>query len=94
MNYLMLICFFLKQGEPLRDVTYPVNSISQASAICFHPEKRILVAGWENSEINTWAAGNRVFSSLGGTHKGPIVYIGFSEKGQRMVTADSVRSFK
>lgn len=78
----------------MRDVTYPVHSISQATALCFHPEKRILVAGWENAEINSWAAGNRVFSSVGGTHKGPIAYIGFSEKGQRMVTADSVCSFQ
>lgn len=82
--------FFASKGEPLRDVTYPVHAVSQATALCWHPERRQLIAGWENGELNSWSAGNRTFSSIGGTHKSPIVYVGFSEQGGRMVTADSV----
>lgn len=84
----------LKQGEPLRDVTYPVHTISQATALCWHPERRQLVAGWENGELNTWSAGQRTFSSIQSTHKSPIVFVGFSEQGGRMVTADSVSILK
>lgn len=83
--------FFHTKGEPLRDVTYPVHSISQATALCWHPERRQLVAGWENGELNSWSAGQRTFSTMNCTHKSPIVYIGFSEQGGRMVTADTVR---
>lgn len=31
------------QGEPLRDVTFPVHTISQATALCWHPERRQVV---------------------------------------------------
>lgn len=79
------------KGEPLRDVTYPIHTISQATALCWHPERRQLVAGWENGELNTWNAGQRTFQSISSTHKSPIVYVGFSEQGGRMVTADAVR---
>lgn len=82
--------FWLIKGEPLRDVTYPVHTISQATALCWHPDRRQLVAGWENGELNTWSAGQRTFTSISATHKSPIVYIEFSEQGGRMVTADSV----
>lgn len=78
------------QGEPLRDITYPVHATAQATALCWNPERRQLVAGWENGELNTWSAGNKEFMSIGGTHKCPITCIGFSEQGGRMVTADSV----
>lgn len=58
--------------------------------MCWHPEKRLLVAGWESGELNAWFAGNTEFSTINGPHKSPIVYVGFSEQGGRMVTADSV----
>lgn len=85
-----MVCFLLNKGEPLRDVTYPVHTVSQATALCWHPDRRQLVAGWENGELNTWSAGQRTFASISATHKSPIVYVGFSEQGGRMVTADSV----
>lgn len=83
------ILFFL-QGEPIRDVTFPVHTISQATALCWHPERRFVVAGWENGELNSWSAGQRTFSPISATHKSPIIYVGFSEQGGRMVTADAV----
>lgn len=74
----------------MRDVTYPVHPISQATALCWHPEKRLLVTGWENGEIHSWFNNNREFSSIQGPHKVPIILLEFSEQGGRMVTADSV----
>lgn len=87
----MFWCISIKKGEPLREVTFPVHTISQATALCWHPERRQVVAGWENGELNAWSAGQRTFASISATHKSPIVYIGFSEQGGRMVTADSVK---
>lgn len=68
-----------------------MHSSSQAIALCWHPERRQLVAGWENGELNSWSAGQRTFTSISSTHKAPIAYVGYSEKGSRMVTGDSVR---
>lgn len=67
-----------------------MHTISQATALCWHPERRFVIAGWENGELNSWSAGQRTFSSISATHKSPIIYVGFSEQGGRMVTADSV----
>lgn len=86
-------CCICLKGEPLRDVTYPVHTVSQATALCWHPDRRQLVAGWENGELNAWSAGHRTFTSISATHKSPIVHVGFSEQGGRMVTADSVSRF-
>lgn len=87
---LKLISIYFK-GEPLRDITYPVHPISQATALCWHPERSaLLVSGWENGEIYCWAKGGREFQSIKGPHKAPIVLLIFSEQGGRMVSADSM----
>lgn len=77
----------------MRDVTYPNHAVSQATSLCFHPEKRMLISGWENGEIHAWVNGKREFLPIQGSgyHKSPIMLIEFSEKGGRLVTADSVR---
>lgn len=84
--------FFVFQGEALHSVTFPVNPVSQATALTWHPEKKLLVSGWENGEILTWIEGSREFSSIKGPHKGPIVLLGFSESnvGGRLVSGDSM----
>lgn len=55
----------------------------------WHPEKRLLVSGWENGEVHVWYNGNREFSSIPGPHKSPIMLLAFSEQGGRMISADS-----
>jgi len=64
--------------------------VSQATALCWHPERRLLVTGWENGEVHAWSEGHREFSAINGPHKAPIMLLAFSEMGGRMVTADSV----
>lgn len=61
-------------------------------SLCFHPQSRILISGWENGEIHAWIGGKREFLPVQGSgfHKSPIMLIEFSEKGGRLVTADSV----
>lgn len=55
----------------------------------------MLLSGWENGEIHAWINGKREFVPIQGSgfHKSPIMLIEFSEKGGRLVTADSVRHF-
>lgn len=66
--------------------------MSQATSLCFHPQKQILISGWENGEIHVWISGKREFMSIQGSgyHKSPVMLVEFSEQGGRLVTADSV----
>ncbi|XP_037026669.1 intraflagellar transport protein 140 homolog [Bradysia coprophila] len=83
------VTIFDDSGQPIKDVTFPVHPTSQASAIRWHSDKKLLVTGWENGEVHAWFGGNREFSTINGPHKSPIVFLEFSEQGGRMVTADS-----
>lgn len=74
----------------MREITYPVHPISQATALNWHPEKQLLVSGWENGEVYSWAKGDREFKAVKGPHKAPIVSLAFSEQGGRLVSADSM----
>ncbi|XP_030565569.1 intraflagellar transport protein 140 homolog isoform X1 [Drosophila novamexicana] len=84
------VTIFADTGEPQRDVTYPVHASSQATALCWHPEKALLATGWEHGDIHVWFAGHREFASVSGPHKAAIVLLEFSEQGGRMVTADAL----
>ena len=83
-----------QQGEPLKDIHYPNHPVSQATSLCFHPQKQMLISGWENGEIHVWISGKREFMSIQGSgyHKSPVMLVEFSEQGGRLVTADSVSS--
>lgn len=67
-----------------------MHPISQATALCWHPEKALLVSGWENGELFAWAKGRREFHAVKGLHKAPIVCLSFSEQGGRLVSADAM----
>lgn len=45
------ITIFNDMGQPLSDISYPVNPVSQSTALKWHPEKVLLVSGWENGEM-------------------------------------------
>ncbi|EDS36288.1 che-11 [Culex quinquefasciatus] len=84
------VTIFDDTGVPLRNVTYPVHLTSQATVLTWHPEKKILLSGWENGEIHAWFEGKRDFTTINGPHKSPIMLLEFSEKGGRVITADAM----
>ncbi|XP_055541505.1 intraflagellar transport protein 140 homolog [Wyeomyia smithii] len=84
------VTIFDDAGIPLRNVTYPVHSTSQATVLTWHPERKILLSGWENGEIHAWYEGKRDFTTISGPHKSPIMLLEFSEKGGRVITADAM----
>lgn len=85
---------FRLQGQPLNGVNCPVHARSQVSALRWHPEKIVLVCGWENGELHVWNGVDKVFGNAGGPHKAPITLVEFSEKGGRLVTCDTVGNKK
>nr|XP_049461792.1 intraflagellar transport protein 140 homolog [Anopheles coluzzii] len=84
------VTIFDDTGIPLRDVSFPVHPTSQATVLTWHPERKILLTGWENGEIHAWFEGKRDFASVNGPHKSPIMLLEFSEKGGRVITADAM----
>ncbi|XP_049537307.1 intraflagellar transport protein 140 homolog [Anopheles darlingi] len=84
------VTIFDDTGIPLRDVTFPVHATSQATVLTWHPERKILLTGWENGEVHAWFDGKRDFATVNGPHKSPIMLLEFSEKGGRVITADAM----
>ncbi|XP_050099800.1 intraflagellar transport protein 140 homolog [Anopheles aquasalis] len=84
------VTIFDDTGIPLRDVTFPVHATSQATVLTWHPERKLLLTGWENGEIHAWFDGKRDFATVNGPHKSPIMLLEFSEKGGRVITADAM----
>lgn len=71
-------------------MNYPSHPRSQVSALAWHPERTILVCGWENGELFVWNGVDMEFGNAGGPHKAPITLVEFSEKGGRVVSCDTV----
>ncbi|GJQ73670.1 putative intraflagellar transport protein 140 [Trypoxylus dichotomus] len=83
------VTIFDELGEPIPDITFPSHPVSQVTALVWHPEKKLLVTGWENGELKTWNDNNIEFISISGPHKAPVTLLEFSEKGSRLVSCDS-----
>lgn len=76
-------------GETIPDVAWPKNPAAQSTSLAWHPTRKLLVLGWENGEISTWA-GERDLTSVQSPHQGPITILQWSDHGGRMVSADAV----
>lgn len=84
------VTLFDAAGRPLPDITYPVHRSSQATALAWHPQRRVLASGWENGQVYAWlGGGQKEFAPVSGPHVAPIVWLAFSERGGRMVTTDA-----
>ncbi|XP_072382747.1 intraflagellar transport protein 140 homolog isoform X1 [Diabrotica undecimpunctata] len=86
------VIIFDELGESLKNVNYPVHRSFQVTALSWHPNKIILVTGWENGELKIWNGSDKDFANVIGPHKAPITFLGFSEKGTRLVSCDSTGS--
>ncbi|XP_050298165.1 intraflagellar transport protein 140 homolog isoform X2 [Anthonomus grandis grandis] len=86
------VIIFDELGEPIKDINFPVHRSYQVTALCWHPERTILISGWENGDLKIWNGSDREFIGAVGPHKSPITHLAFSEKGGRLVSCDSVGS--
>ncbi|XP_057670783.1 intraflagellar transport protein 140 homolog [Diorhabda carinulata] len=86
------VIIFDELGESLKTVNYPVHRGFQVTTLAWHPTKIILVTGWENGELRIWNGTDKDFTNVVGPHKAPIAFLGFSEKGTRLVSCDSTGS--
>ncbi|ERL85430.1 hypothetical protein D910_02850 [Dendroctonus ponderosae] len=86
------IIIFDELGETIKDVNYPVHRSYQVTGLVWHPERTILVCGWENGDLKVWNGTDRDFITAVGPQKSPITLLEFSEKGGRLVSCDSTGS--
>ncbi|XP_034933868.1 intraflagellar transport protein 140 homolog [Chelonus insularis] len=79
-------------GEPCQDAEPSEYRVSQVTALQWHPEKKILVAGWENGEMKSWCDDikKKKFSEISSLHKSQISILQWSQRGGRLVSADIV----
>ncbi|XP_066140255.1 intraflagellar transport protein 140 homolog isoform X1 [Euwallacea fornicatus] len=84
------VIIFDELGEPIKDVNSPVHRSYQVTALTWHPERTILVSGWENGDLKVWNGVDKDFVNVVGPHKSPVTILDFSEKGGRLVSCDSV----
>ncbi|KAF5302514.1 hypothetical protein FQR65_LT00886 [Abscondita terminalis] len=86
------VAIFDELGESLKNVVFPVHSVSQATALAWHPDRNMLVTGWENGDIKVWNGTDKDFVNVPGPHKAPVIILEFSEKGGRLASCDSAGS--
>ncbi|KAK3579473.1 hypothetical protein CHS0354_028282 [Potamilus streckersoni] len=80
------VSLFLDEGEKLMNVA--LQRSCQATAVSWHPGKKILAVGWENGELLIW---NQVDGELHETlplHKTPITILYWSSGGTRLLSGD------
>ncbi|CAG9773857.1 unnamed protein product [Ceutorhynchus assimilis] len=83
------VIIFDELGESIKDIYCPVHRSYQVTALAWHPEKTLLVSGWENGDLKVWNGTDKEFIAVVGPHKTPVTLLEFSEKGGRLVSCDS-----
>nr|CAD7423413.1 unnamed protein product [Timema monikensis] len=83
------VTLFDELGEVVQGVNFPRHPVAQATALSWHPVKKLLVTGWENGQIEAWG-GEKDFVSVQSPHRDAITILQWSEQGGRLVSADGV----
>nr|CAD7263176.1 unnamed protein product [Timema shepardi] len=85
------VTLFDELGEVVQGVNFPRHPVAQATALSWHPVKKLLVTGWENGQIEAWG-GEKDFVSVQSPHRDAITILQWSEQGGRLVSADGAGS--
>ncbi|XP_034252751.1 intraflagellar transport protein 140 homolog [Thrips palmi] len=76
-------------GEPLRNIRFPQHPASQITSSAWHPDRKVLVCGWENGDLQLWNGGTD-FITVSSPHRGiAITILLWSHRGGRLVSADA-----
>ncbi|KAL1464787.1 hypothetical protein WDU94_004405 [Cyamophila willieti] len=74
-------------GDPLADVTPPLIAGSKQCVICWHPSRKLLVAGWSSGVQRAWLGGSE-WLSMANIHSAAILQLQFSQLGTRLASLD------
>lgn len=73
---------FLDEGEKLLNI--PLTRTCQATAMAWHPTKKILAVGWDNGELLVWNEHDHELHESLPLHKTSITVLGWSSAGTRL----------
>jgi intraflagellar transport protein 140 len=68
-----------------------VRKSRPASALSWHPSRKVLVVGWETGELTAWSDQDKI--DIPALHKAEITVLQWSSQGSRLLTADAVRKY-
>lgn len=77
---------FLDEGEKLLNI--PLTRTCQATAMAWHPTKKILAVGWDNGELLVWNEHDHELHESLPLHKTSITVLGWSSAGTRLSSGD------
>ncbi|KAK7111421.1 intraflagellar transport protein 140 homolog [Littorina saxatilis] len=78
---------FSEEGEKLQHK--PISNQTQISSVAWHPNRKIVAAGWQNGEIMIWNEQERELLEPPHLHKGEITILHWSSNGSRFVSGDN-----
>lgn len=84
-----LIHVIITQGEKLLNI--PLTRTCQATAMAWHPTKKILAVGWDNGELLVWNEHDHELHESLPLHKTSITVLGWSSAGTRLSSGDKVK---
>lgn len=87
--YILYICIICPQGEALPDLNELYQENNENTALSWHPNKKILIAGFYSGDILLWN-GQPEFTSVSSAHSSPIKYFRWSTLGTRLVSMEQV----
>ncbi len=84
----MLIQNCVLQGDHIAEAVLQKNS--PATAISWHPTRKILAVGWESGEIQIWNETEKEMYEVLQLHRRDITALQWTSNGTRLLTTDKV----
>ncbi|XP_045529600.1 intraflagellar transport protein 140 homolog [Pieris brassicae] len=81
------VTIFQENGQILEGCDWPVLSSNQATALAWHPIRKLLVVGWDGGELYIWL--EYAWARLEAPHNVALTSVTFSPGGGRLLTSDA-----
>ncbi|KAJ2946197.1 hypothetical protein O0L34_g5131 [Tuta absoluta] len=84
------VTIFQENGTALEGCEWPILLSNQATALAWHPTRRLLVVGWDGGELYIWLEYS--WARLEAPHNAALTSVAFSLGGGRLLAADAAGS--
>ena len=84
----LFACFFIK-GDHAADTK--MRKSRPATAVMWHPSRRVLAVGWETGEVTVWNDSEKEMYDGAMTHHAEVTVLHWTSSGSRLLSGDAVR---